>query len=440
MNKSIRCSSLALAVLIAACQDIFSQTIPDTGISIIHAGRLFDSETGKILTNQDILVRNGIIEKVGEKIEVPHNARIFDFQQYTVLPGLIDAHTHLLYLEDPNGDPTAEPIKPLVREGVALRALHGAARARTFLAAGITTVRDLGNSGQFGDVALRDAINDGSVDGPRMVVSGPGLSPEGGQMPRVQKKYASIAEEEYRIVRGPLDAAIAVRENVIYGANVIKICSNNTPNRSYLSLAEIRAIVEEAKKHGMKVTAHATNNLAVWQAAQAGVDAVDHAYSVDDTTFALMRQRGVAMIPTDVDSVTIARIIEKMPSERPKPTPQQLSGYLNQGRDRLRRAMKAGVTIVAGSDMYLKTGMLQGEAAKRVLFAYADAGIEPVQVLKSATSAAAQLLGWENRVGAIKTGKLADIVAVDGNPDSDIHALEKVRFVMKGGTVYVGRR
>jgi imidazolonepropionase-like amidohydrolase len=431
--------SVLAACLTVACT-VAAQTPPDTGTTVIHAGRLFDSEKGVFLAGRDIIVKNKRVDAVGENLPVPPGAREIDLRKYTVLPGLIDAHTHLLLLQDLNGDQTTEPIKPLVIEGTPLRALHGAARARTYLAAGITTVRDLGNCGQFGDVALRDAINDGSVDGPRMFVSGPGLCPEGGQFPGLKKPYEQIAEEEYRIVRGPVDAGIAVRENVNYGANLIKIYSNNTPNRSYLSLAEMRAIVEEAKIHNVRVAAHATNNAAVWRAVQAGVNSIEHGYQVDDTTLALMHQRDVALVPTDIDSLLLLQLIEKMPSTQPKPTPQQFSGYLNQGRDRLRRAIKAGVTIVAGSDNYLATGLPQGEASKHVLFAYVGAGMTPVQVLQSATVRAAKLIGWENRIGVVKPGAFADIIAVEGDLENDIQALDNVRFVMKDGTVYAGRK
>lgn len=155
--------------------------IKSDALTVIHAGRLFDSEQGIFLTARDIVVKGNLIEDVGENLPIPKDARVIDLRPYTVLPGLIDAHTHLLYLEDPKAGLSMEGIKSLTMEGTPLRALHGAGRARTFLMAGITSVRDLGNSGRFGDVALRMAINDGTVDGPRMYVSGPGLSPEGGQ-------------------------------------------------------------------------------------------------------------------------------------------------------------------------------------------------------------------------------------------------------------------
>jgi imidazolonepropionase-like amidohydrolase len=429
-------------VAIVSCIVCFSttaQTPPDTGVTVVHAGRMFDSEKGIFVDKQDIIIRNKRIDAVGVNLPVPAGAREFDLGNLSVLPGLIDSHTHLLYLEDIVKGSTMEGVKAVVSEGTPLRALHGAARGRTFLAAGITTVRDLGNSGQFGDIALRDAINDGSVDGPRMFVSGPGLCPVGGQFPGLQKKHESIAEDEYRIVRGPEDAVQAVRENVTFGANLIKIYSNNTPNRGYLSLAEMKAIVDEAKMLGVRVTAHATNNAAIWRAVQAGVNSIDHAYQIDDTTLALMHERGVVMLPTDIDSVTLVNLIKRDQSEK-KPSIEQIPTILKFYRDRLQRALKAGVTIVAGSDNYIQTGLPQGEAAKRVLFAYAGSGMNLLHVLRAATWNGADLLGMKNRLGVVKPGAFADLIAVEGNPDTDILALEKIRFVMKDGTVYVGRK
>ncbi len=173
-----------------------AQTPSDTGVTVIHAGRMFDSEKVVFVETQDIIVKNKRVEAVGQNLPVPSGAREIDLRNCTVLPGLIDAHTHLLYLEDPFKGLSMDGVKAVIYEGTPLRALHGAARARTFLAAGITTVRDLGNSGQYGDVALRDAIKDGSLDGPRMFVSGPGLSPEGGQFAGLRQNHKAIAEEE----------------------------------------------------------------------------------------------------------------------------------------------------------------------------------------------------------------------------------------------------
>lgn len=432
-----------LALLVAAAALVFvtlpaaggGQTPPPTRVTFIRAGRLFDSATGTLLPARDIVVRGNLVESVGENLAVPQGAVVVDLSKYTVLPGLIDAHTHLLYLEDPSANLTMEGIKSLTVEGTPLRALRGAARARTFLTAGITSVRDLGNSGRFGDVALRTAINEGSAEGPRVYASGPGLSPEGGQFYGLQQGHRAIAEEEYRVVRGVEDARQAVRENVTYGATVIKIYSNSTPNPAYLSVEEMRAIVDEAHLMGRKVAAHATNDRAVLRAVEAGVDSVEHGYQVSDSTLALMKQRGVALVPTDADAKTLGLMFERS-RRNPPPGPEAQTRILESGRRRLRRAVAAGVQIVAGSDMYIDVGLPQGEAARRVLFAYREAGMEPARILQSATANAAPLLG-EPRLGVIKAGALADIIAVEGDPLADFDAVERVRFVMKDGRVYV---
>ena len=437
MNRS-RTRLRGLALLALTASSLAAQTPIDSGVTLIHAGRIFDSERGAFLSRRDILVRHGVIDTIAEHLTAPTGAKIVDLSRYSVLPGLIDSHTHLLYLESPAGEPTLHGIGAVIVEGTPLRALHGAARGRTFLAAGITTVRDLGNSGRFGDMALRDAIRDGSVDGPRMIAAGPGLSPEGGQFPGLQSAYRAIAEEEYRVVRGPADAASAVRENVNYGADVIKIYSNNTPNHGALSVDEMRAIVDEAHRLHVKVTAHATSDEAVWRAATAGVDGIEHAYQVADSTLELMKQKRIFMVPTDLDSATILRYASRSEG-RFSATPAQVPAFLGGQRDRLRRAMKAGVAIAAGSDNYIDLGMPQGDAAKHNLFAYVEAGMPPLGALQAATLTASRLLGLEGRIGVIKPKAFADIIAVDGDPASDIHALERVRFVMKQGTVYLDK-
>ncbi len=436
---SIHRGALAVAavILLANTTVLRAQTPPDTGTKLIRAGRFFDSESGRMLPARDILVRGNRVVSVGENLSVPAGARVIDLRAFTVMPGLIDAHTHLLYLEKLGPGLTMEGVRSVVVEGTPLRALHGAARARTFLAAGITSVRDLGNSGQFGDVALRSAIEDGSVDGPRMFVSGPGLSPEGGQFPGVQQSFHDIAKDEYRIVHGAEDAAQAVRENITYGAHVIKIYSNNTPNPGYLSPAEMRAIVDEAHRMHVRVAAHATDDDAVWRATEAGVESVEHAYSVADSTLALMAKKGTFMVPTDVDTGFMRLFVRGSSPGSPEPSTQQLAGMVAGLHDRLMRAIRAGVPIAAGSDMYIDMSMPQGQAARHVLFAYAEAGMALPQVLQAATISAAKLIGMPNLIGVLKPGSFADLVAIEGDPTSDIHALEHVRFVMKNGTVYL---
>jgi len=271
-----------------------------------------------------------------------------------------------------------------------------------------------------------------------MFVSGPGLSPVGGQFPGLKPGYESLASDEYRIVRNPDDAADAVRENVTMGARVIKVYSNNTPNLGYLTLEELKAIVAAAKLYRVRVAAHATSDEAVYRAALAGVNSIEHGYQVSDSTLALMAKNGVSLTPTDIDSVTLLQYL-KIEDPAAVPAPAQLANYLAQGRSRLMRAVRAGVTITAGSDNYLDLRGPQGRAAKGVLLAYRAAGMTAVQVLQAATVNDARLLGMEGRLGVVKAGAMADLIAVEGNPEEDFAAINQVRFVMKSGTVYLGR-
>ena len=399
---------------------------------LIRAGRFFDSEKGVLLPARDIIVKGNLIDAVGENLPVPAGATVIDLRGFTVLPGLIDSHTHLLYLENPKSDLTMEGLRAVTVEGTPLRALRGAARGKTFLLAGITSVRDLGNSGRFGDVALRQAINEGSVEGPRIYASGPGLSPIGGQFPGLKQNYQAVADEEYRIIRGAEDARLAVRENVTLGARVIKIYSNNTPNPAYLSMEEMKAIVDEAHLMRVKVAAHATDDKAVRRAVEAGVDSIEHGYEIEDSTLALMKQKNVVLVPTDLSADEYKRFLEL----GGKPVPPDLKAMVEPMQDRLRRAIKAGVTIAAGSDNYINFEVPQGIAAKRVFSAYLESGADPAQILQWATFNAGKLVA-DSRIGVIRPKALADIIAVAGDPTKDLTAIDKVKFVMKNGAVYL---
>ncbi|HLM68489.1 MAG TPA: amidohydrolase family protein [Longimicrobium sp.] len=343
-----RAAALACAAFLA--RPAAAQFGPPPGEPVvIRAGRVFDSERGTFLGARDILLRGNRVEAVGQNLAVPAGAREIDLRAYTVLPGLIDAHTHLLLETNPAVGESSELAREVTFEGTPLRALRGGARARTYLHAGITTVRDLGNSGTFGDAALATAIREGTIEGPRMFFSGPGLSPEGGQMPGVDHEHMAVVHGEYHIVNGVDEARRAVRQAAIQGARVIKIYAEATPNPSSFSMDEMRAIVEEARRTGMTVAAHATDDAAAWRATEAGVTTIEHGYDVADSTFAFMARRGVALVPTDADRVMMDRFIEVLKMD-PAPPEEGREQYLERFRQRVRRARAAGVTIVAGSD------------------------------------------------------------------------------------------
>jgi imidazolonepropionase-like amidohydrolase len=296
-------------------------------------------------------------------------------------------------------------------------------------------VRDLGNSGKFADVALKRAIDEGTVVGPRLYVSGPGLASEGGQAPDLLHGQTSLIDGDYRIIRGADDARNAVREHLYFGVNLIKIYSNSSPNKTFLSIDEMKAIVEEAHLYNLRVTAHATNDLAIRRAVLAGVDAIEHGYVVSDSTLQLMKERNVILVPTDMDFLMAKKQIKKL---RMNLGDQEIVQLAMPYYERLKRAKKAGVVIASGSDMYMDLGLSRGEAAKRVFFAYQEAGISLSEILQAATVNAAMLIG-EKKLGVLKKGCFADIIAVDGVPLENISALEQIVFVMKNGVVYINK-
>ena len=436
-KRTSGCAAVSLlAVLVLA---------PGLGASgpaiIIKAGRFFDSEAGLFLGARYITVRGTRVVGVDAEMPDAKGARVIDLGRYAVLPGLIDCHTHLLFLERVRHQAglSAESVAALVLEGDALRALRGAARARTFLEAGITTVQDLGNSGRFADVALRRAIDEGSVPGCRMRVSGPGLSTEGGQIPGLVPGHLPLASEEYRIVRGVEDAVAAVRENVAMRVDVIKLYADSAPNMGRLSVAEMSAAVDEAHRYGLRVAAHAVSDRSVREAALAGVDSVEHAYSVSDETIRLLKEKAIVVVPTLMSMEEYERYAELTGEGAGDKAAvrERFRPFLEQAADVLKRLRANGVTLVAGSDNYIDLEIPQGEGAKKVLYAYAECGMGPLDILRAASVDAARHLRLEGRAGVIKAGSFADILAVEGDPEKDIRALDAVRFVMKDGAVHV---
>ncbi len=410
---------------------------PKSNTIVIKAGRLIDVKAGTALENQTIIIEGERIKSVGANLPIPAGAQVIDLSRSTVLPGMIDSHTHLLQNYDGAlGGDDNNMILTVTQMSVAKRALLGAAMGREDLEAGITTVRDLGNSGLNGDVALRDAINNGWVVGPRIIASTRALSAAGGQFGGVQAETQKIINQEYVIISGVEEARRAVRQAFYDGADCIKIIVDTGPR--VVSLEEMKVIVEEAHRVRRKVAAHAVSDQAIRSATEAGVDSIEHGYGASDEALKLMAEKKVFLVPTDgtLDDYMAIFGARKMSTEEEAQQRKNMEAGLKQLQSRVARAVKAGVRISAGSDMYYAMpGKTRGQASLTMLGAYAQSGMAPIEIIRATTVNAAELLGWQTRIGSIEAGKFADIIATDGDPLKDILELQKVKFVMKGGKV-----
>jgi imidazolonepropionase-like amidohydrolase len=399
---------------------------PASKTVVIRAGHLLDVKTGKTLSNQTIVIQGDKIASVGSDAQIPGGAQVVDLPNATVLPGLIDAHTHLTMITN-FGYSTLGISIP--RE-----ALNGARNARVTLEAGFTTVRNVGARG-FTDVALRDAINAGDVPGPRMLVSGPPLSITGGHCDQDLLPYEWHAQSD-----GAADGIAAVqhktREIIKYGADLIKICATggvlshgDNPQASQYTLEEMKAIVADAHRLGRKVAAHAHGAQGILWASEAGVDSIEHGSYIDDAAIAEMKKNGTYLVPTLYLMDWFFENAEKIG------TPPELiaKGHevMPAARKNVARAFAAGVKVGFGTDAAVYPhGLNAHEFA-----VYVKLGMTPLQAIQTATINDADLLGWSDKVGTIEPGKWADIVAVDGDPLADVTTLERVKFVMKGGEV-----
>lgn len=427
--------------IIACCWLVFSTTAqtqqPKSSMVAIKAGRLIDVKAGTALENQTIIIEGERIKSVGANLPIPAGAQVIDLSRSTVLPGMIDSHTHLLQNYDGAlGGDDNNMILTVTQMSAAKRALLGAAMGREDLESGITTVRDLGNSGLNGDVALRDAINNGWVVGPRIVASTRALSAAGGQFGGVQAETQKIIEQEYAVISGVEEARRAVRQALYDGADCVKVIVDTWPR--VVSLEEMKVIVEEAHRVNRKVAAHAVTDKAIRIATEAGVDSIEHGYGVSDETLKLMAEKKVFLVPTDgtLDDYMAIFGAKKMSAEEEAQQRKNMEAGLKQLQSRVARAVKAGVRIAAGSDMYYAMpGKTRGQASLTMLAAYAQSGMTPIEIIRATTVNAAELLGWPNRIGVIEAGKFADIIATEGDPLKDIGELQKVKFVMKGGKV-----
>jgi len=401
----------------------------------IKAGLLYDSKENKLLKNKLIQIRGTKIISVSEFESLPKNKQAIDLTQYTVLPGLIDAHTHVFFSQDANEDFSEHSMQSLTMESDALRVLRGSKRAKSYLDQGITSIKDLGNSGLYLDIALRDAINEGTVDGPRIFASGPILAANGGQVYGVLPEHQSIINLEYRIITGPEDAKNAVREHVNQNVDLIKICSDNLPNKTFLTTDEIKAVVQTAHSYNLKVTAHCVTNQSAWNAIEAGVDGIEHGFNIADSTLTKMAENQIYMVPTENSRDYLNTYVE-LAGYNANET-EWIGRYLSIMEDRLKKAINVGVPIVAGSDNYTNIKVTRGESSTDMFRYYFEAGMNPLDILQSSTYTSAFHLNKEKDIGYINPQANADIIAVKGDIINDfISTIEKVEFIMKDGKIY----
>ena len=411
-------TALSLAVFLGASA-LAAQVIA------IRAGRLVDPAAGTVARDQVILVENGKITAVGGSVAIPPNARVLDLSKKTVLPGLFDVHTHLcLGIHTQGGNGLPELLRSLLAataiETNAYRAIQGVANARDMLRAGFTTVRDVGNAGNYADTALRRAIENGLVPGPTVVNAGRIITPYGGQYHGIPPERADITQPEYLYADTPDEMRKAVRENIAFGATVIKIVVDDQP---YLySVDDVRTLVREAAAGGLKVAAHCATDAGARIAAEGGVASVEHAYRATTPTLQLMKSKGTFLVGTDFTRQAAHQM--------------GMDEYHDWVVDRLKRAYAVGVPVAFGTDVVFDMpGETRGTLSVEFVTSFVEAGVTPKQILQAMTVDAARLLGMAKERGAIAPGYFADIVATDENPLEKIDTLRRVSFVMKGGQV-----
>lgn len=398
-------------------------------VTVIRAARMLDVATGNVIQNPTITVTGDRITSISTSA-APAGARVIDLGDVTLLPGLTDAHTHL------TSNLEAGSYIRSVRDTDADVTVRGVRNARTMLLAGFTTVRNVGSSG-FSDVALMRASDAGWIDAPRIIPAAHSLGITGGHCDETGWKPGVLQGSTLTgIADGPDEAVEAVRQQLKYGAKVIKICATagvlsfeESVGAQQFSDDEMQAIVQEAARHGVKVAAHAHGTEGIIAAVRAGVASIEHGSMLTDEAIALMKQRGTYLVPTTylADAIDLAILPPLLRSKA--------ESILPIARGNVTRAIRAGVKIAFGTD----AAVIPHEHAIREFATLVDRGMTPLQSIQAGTINTADLLGTPDR-GRLAPGLLADIIAVPGNPLMDIRALERVSFVMKGGRVYKGLR
>ncbi len=402
-------------------------------VTVIKAGRLIDPDSGQVLTNQLIVIHGSKVEAVGDRLTIPAGASIIDLSRATVLPGLIDCHTHVA-----DGQSGADPVNVL-RKTASEIVLESVPNALKMLESGFTTVRDVGTYRALNDVALRDAIARGYIEGPRMFVAGAYITITGGAgaMSGMAPDINLPWDLHYGEANSPWEVRQKVRLLAHDGVDVIKVLSSgavmthgSNPSSQEFTPEELQAVVDEASQFGLRVAAHAHSPRGIKNAIRAGVASVEHATLIDDEGLALAKEHGTYL---DMDIYDEECIQEQgRNGTMPKDFLEHDANLAQIQRDNFRKAVRAGIKLTFGTDAGICP---YGSSGKQFAF-MVRYGMSPMQAIQSATSSAADLLGHADEIGSIKPGKYADVIAVSGDPLQNIRVLEDVQFVMKDGKVY----
>jgi imidazolonepropionase-like amidohydrolase len=391
-------------------------------LTAIRAGRLLDPEAGRILTNQIILVEDTRIRDVGPSVAIPPGAQVIDLSNMTVMPGLVEAHNHLALTYKPVPENNVY-YYTYVQESTALRAIQAASNGMQMLASGFTIVRDMGNNANYADSALRQAIEQGWIPGPTIINSGIIIGGMGGQFfptPEMAKDH-NIVYPEYLDADTPDEIVKAVRQNILFGARVIKICVDCKPYG--YTADEIRLFVREAAKSGMKVEGHVQTQNGARNAIEAGIWSIAHSGALTDEFHKLMAQKGIWRAGTETPTGLEGHPVSQQAYER------TLAGLKNAYDN------KVPLTFSTDAD-YWVPGKTRGELCLEFLKTWKDAGIPTVDTIRAMTVNGYRISETEKTRGPIKAGFFADLIALPGNPLDDLYALKNVQFVMKDGMVF----
>lgn len=441
-------SNLVSALMIIAClaftawpQQRAARVRPEPpvgkGVVVLRAARLIDGTGASPINNAVVVVTDDQITAVGpaSAVSLPANAKIIDLGDATLLPGFIDAHTHLVgrVLGDPEGE------MAVVKDYESFAAILSVANARDTLMAGFTSVRNVGASGRFDDMALRKAINEGWIPGPRIQTAGHALGITGGHCDtngfRPGLLDSSIADG---VANGAEQIRAAVRYQIKYGADVIKTCATggvlsegDAVGATQYSFEELKALVEEANKLDRKVAAHAHGTEGIKLAVRAGVSSIEHGSFLDEEGARLMKERGTFLVPT----LSAGEAVERAAKNG------VLKGLRAEKALAASAAMRHGIKLAVANKVPIALGtdagvVPHGSNAHEFVLMVEWGGMDPMEAILAGTRNAAQLLGWEKRLGSLTPGKWADIVAVEGDPLKDIHNMQKTVFVMKNGVLY----